>query len=39
MVTTNFDCCLERALDSSLEGDVRYRVLARKLADSSVPGC
>lgn len=37
MVTTNFDCCLERALDSSLEGEGRYRVLTRKLADSSVP--
>ena len=37
MVTTNFDCCLERALDSNLEDDGRYRMLARKLADSSVP--
>ncbi len=37
MVTTNFDCCLERALDRSFEGDGGYRVLARRLADSSVP--
>lgn len=35
MVTTNFDPCMELALDAPLEG--RYRVLTRNLADSSMP--
>ncbi|MEW2481718.1 SIR2 family protein [Mycobacterium sp. NPDC049093] len=35
MVTTNFDPCLEAALDSVLAHE--YRVLARELADGSLP--
>jgi hypothetical protein len=35
MVTTNFDACMELAMDKALDG--RYRVLTRKLADSSMP--
>ena len=35
MVTTNFDPCLELALDSVMSSE--YRVLARQLADGSLP--
>lgn len=35
MVTTNFDACLELALDSVTSRE--YRVLARELADGSLP--
>lgn len=35
MVTTNFDACMELAMEDAFDGE--YRVLTRRLADSSLP--